>query len=77
MKQGLSSRLEASWQRLAPIQTASLCYCSEVIIALRLFVEDNHWPMLPLETSPEIVTKVNITKYLSVNSPDLFSGNIR
>lgn len=59
------------------LQTGSLCYCSEMVIALRLSVKDKRWPVLPLEPCPEIVTKVNLAKYLSVNNPGLFSGNIR
>lgn len=76
MKQGPSSRPEAIWQRPVPIQTANLCDRSETVVAPRLSVEDDHWPMLPLKPCPKIVTKMNITKYLSVNNPCLFPGNI-
>jgi len=76
MKQGPSSRLQDSWQRPALIQTANLCYCSEIVAAPRLSVEDDHWPMLPLESCPKMVTKKNIKKYLIVNNPGLLPGNI-
>lgn len=78
MEQGPSSRLEGSWQRPAPIQTANLCYCSEMVIAPRLSVEDDHWPLLPLGPCPEIVKKKKkISKnILSVNNPGLLTGNI-
>lgn len=79
MEQGPSSRFEGSWQRPAPIQTANLCYCSEMVIAPRLSVEDDHWPLLPLGPCPEIVKKKKkkISKnILSVNNPGLLTGNI-
>lgn len=50
-----------------------------MVIAPRLSAEDDHWPMLPLGPPPETVTKMNLEsneKYLGVDNPGLFPGNV-